>query len=306
MQKTYYAVLLLVLYSTLASGQRQHRETDRNSDGLAGKVKSIAIKEYAPADDASLKENLLESIVKQYDERGYLSEIKEFSPSETVIQRQVFTYVKKGNRREEMLYDEEGVLLEKTVMKLNSAGNPVQSVVSNASGNAVQKNTYLYDEKDRLLKQNGYDAKGKLSEKSYYIYNEKGLLFQYLSFNEFENKKILYKYDANKNPVEMTVYDSKTNAFLEKIVQKFDEKKNVVETNYLDEKNGLKSSTRCKYDEKGNTVEYMTLDAAKNITDVYTFSYQYDNQGNWVMQTAYKGKDKQMESRTERIIEYYE
>jgi hypothetical protein len=295
------AGLLFLLYSTFAIGQRQHCQPDRVNDGLQGKVKSIALKEYSATNDT----DLLESNIRYYDEWGYLTEIKEFNGDGTIVQRQVFVYTKKRSRKEELLYDEDGNLFEKTMIKLNSMGNPTQSIVMDPQGNMQGKNTYQYDEKDRLVQQNGYDAKGKLSEKSYYTYTN-DVLNQYLSFSEFENKKILYKYDVHKNPIEMLVYDSKTKDFLEKITQKFDQNKNVIETSYWDEKNGLKSTVLYKYDDKGNLLEYSVVDADKNIRDVFFFVYQYDKYNNWVWQTVYKGKDKQAESRIERIIEYYE
>ena len=305
MQKVCCAGMLFIIYSTFAIGQRQHKATDWSKDGLQGKVKSIAVKEYSAASDTSQQGDLLEYFIKNYDECGYLIEIKEFNDEKIVMQQQVAIYSKKRKQKEEMLYGEDGILLEKTITKLNSVGNPTQSIVINSQGKIQEKNTYQYDEKNRLLKQSGYDAKGKLSERSYYTYHN-DVLNQYLSFSEFENKKILYKYDANKNPIEMMIYDSKTNAFLEKITQKFDVQKNIVETTNWDEKNVLKSITAYKYDEKGNQIEYIVLDSNKNIQDSYTFSYQYDKQGNWIAQTVYRDKEKQMESRTERIIEYYE
>ncbi|MCL2132392.1 MAG: hypothetical protein FWH36_08105 [Lentimicrobiaceae bacterium] len=298
--------LSFLMYSTVASGQRQQKGNDLIDDGLQGKVKSITVKEYAQTNDTAQKGNLLEHNIRYYDEQGYLTETKEFDASGELSLRQVFTYSKKRNKKEELLYDENGTLIEKTLTKLNSAGNPTQSIITDSRGNLQQKNTYDYDEKNRLIKQNGYNEKGKLSERNYYTYNEKEVLIQYISFSEYENRKILYKYDANKNPIEMMVYEPKTNVLLEKIVQKFDAQKNRVEANYWDEKNNLKSSIFCKYDEKGNQLEYTVLDSAKNIQELYVFVYQYDTHNNWVSQTVYKGIEKEAETRIERKIEYYE
>ena len=306
MQKTFCIVWLFVCSLTFAFGQRQHKATDWTMDGLHGKVKMLTVKEYAPKSDTAKNEELIETSVRYYDELGYLSEIKEVDNLGVVQQRQVFVYTKKRNQLQEMLYDEEGKLLEKTVAKLNYAGNPTQSATFDERGKRQQKTVYEYNARDQLLQQSGYDEKGKLTEKSYYAYNEKGLLCKYLGFGEYENKKIIYKYDADKNSIEMLVYHSKTNAFLEKITQQFDAKKNIVAVNYWDENNVLKSSVLYKYDEKGNQSEYSVLDADKNIQDAYLFVYQYDNQNNWISQLVYKGKDKQAESRMERTIEYYE
>ena len=304
MQKVCCAGMLFIIYSTFAIGQRQYKATDWSRDGLLGKVKSIAAKEYAATSDTAQQGDLLESSIRYYDQSGYLTEIKEFNVEGMLAQRQVFVYTKKRNRREELLYDEDGILLEKTIAKLNSAGNPTQLIVIDAHGNVQEKNTYHYDEKGRLLQQSGYNARGKLSEKSYYTYHN-DVLSQYLTFSEYENKKIFYKYDAHKNPIELMVYHSKTNAFLEKITQKFDGNKNLTETSYWDTENVLKSSILYKYDEKNNQLEYTVLDADKNIQTLFVFVYQYDNLNNWISQTAYKDKDKQAESRMERIIEYF-
>jgi hypothetical protein len=297
------AGLLFVLCATLAFGQRQQGETDWHKDGLQRRVKSIAIKEYTATGDSTQRGEPLESIVKQYNEQGFLTEIKEFNEDGTIAQRQVVVHLKK--QREELLYGEDGKLLEKIVSKLNSAGNPTQSIVMNERGNVQEKTVYLYDEKERLVRQSGYDAKGKMSENCYYTYNN-DVLNEYLGFGEYENKKIVYKYDALKNPVELLVYDSKTNVFLEKITQQFDKNKNLTEISYWDEKNVLKSSVSYRYDEKDNLLEYTVSDTDKNISDKFSFDYQYDTHNNWTLQIVYKGGGKQAESRIERSIEYYD
>jgi hypothetical protein len=303
MRKIVWTGLLFVICLNFANAQRQHRENDWASDGLQGKVKRLIVKEFVLINDTLQEKVLLESSIRYYNEYGYLTEINEFDDRDSLTQKQVFVYSKNRHKLEELLYDEDEKLIEKTISKLNAMGNPTQSTVTDARGIVQQKNKYEYDEKDRLTRHSGYDAKGKLSERYYYLYNEKGVLNQYLSFSEYENKKIVYKYDANKNPIEMMVYDTKTNAFLEKIVQKFDHRKNVIETSYWNEKNDFKSSVSYKYDEKDNLLEYKVLDAEKTIRDVFTFVYQYDTRNNWVSQTASKNEDKQI---TERIIEYYE
>lgn len=282
-----------------------YNRTDWHKDGLQGRVKVLTVKEYAATSVSTQQDELLESSIRYYNEQGFLTEIKEFNGDGTLAQRQVFVYTKKETRREELFYDENGALFEKIITKLNFAGSPIQSVVMDAHGNVQEKNTYQYDEKERLLKQSGYDASGKLAEKSYYTY-QNDVLNQYLSFSEYENKKILYKYDAQKNPVELLVYHSKTNVFLEKVTQEFDRNKNLITANYWDEKNILKSSVSYKYDEKDNLLEYIVLDIDKSILDMFSFVYQYDRYSNWIGQTVYKGREKQIESRMERIIAYYE
>ena len=295
--------LFLLCSSFILLKPNVYSKTDLYKDGLRGRVKSISVKEYAATGDDTQQGEPLENSIRYYNEQGFLIEIREFNEDGTIAQRQVVVLSKK--QREELLYDEDGKLLEKTVSKLNSAGDPAQSIVMNERGNVLEKTVYLYDEKDRLVRQSVYDAKGKLSENGYYTYNN-DVLNEYLGFGEYENKKILYKYDAQKNPIELQVYDSKTNAFLEKITQKFDQNKNVIEVNYWDEKNMLKSSVLNKYDEKGNLLKYTELDADKSVLNVFSFDYQYDTHNNWTLQIVYKGKEKQMESRIERSIEYYE
>ena len=299
----YCVGLLFLLCSTLAVGQRQRNQNDWVNDGLHGKVKSIVIKEYFITNDTAQQGELLEYAVKNYNERGYLTEIKEFNGDGTMSQRQVFVYSKK--KQEELLYDEEGNLKEKTLTKLNIMEKPTQSIVVDARGKLQGKTTYQYDEKDRLIKQCGYNAKGKLSEKHYATY-EKDVLCQLLTFSEFANKKILYKFDIHRNPIEMMVYDSRTKVFLEKITQKFDENKNLIEKKSWDEKNTLKSSDCYKYDEKGNVLEQLLFDADMDFHGIYFYVYQYDRNNNWTSQTLYEGAEKQAEIRIERIIEYYE
>jgi len=304
MRKRVWAGLLLVLCTTLAFGQRQQRETDWDKDGLQGKVKSIAVKEYIATSDSIQRDEPIESIVKHYDESGYLTEVKEFGILGEIIQRQVFVYTQKRDQCEEILYDEEEKLSEKTITKLNPYGYPMQSKTMDNHGNLQQKMVYEYDG-NRLVQQSRYNSKGKPLEKNYYRYNEKGVLYQYIGFNEFENKKILYKYDVNKNPIELMIYDSKTNVFLEKVTQQFDSRKNIIEVNYYDEKGSIKSVVSNKYDEKGNQTEYIVWDSNKNIQEMFTFVYQYDKNNNWINQTVFKGEDKQAETTIERLIEYY-
>jgi hypothetical protein len=91
--------------------------------------------------------------------------------------------------------------------------------------------------------------------------------------------------------------------FIEKVMYQYDSLS--VKSIYVDKANKPTKSEYFLYDKQENLLAITLFDENGKITESHTFSYQFDNIGNWISQTTYTEKERNPISITERMITYW-
>jgi hypothetical protein len=190
-------ILIFVLSFTL-SILGQQKMSEKELDGLKGKVKSVTTvrdiiesKNYA---NNTLKK--LRDKVELYDENG--------APTESVDNeynyKYVYTFVD-GNLTSKMFQ-----IVKKETLKLATSDSEIRSKEKKTEDERYDlKYKYKFDDKKRIIEQNVISNTNELFNRIVYKYNEKGLLVEELRYSNGTvlNDQYFYKYDANDNLIEM-------------------------------------------------------------------------------------------------------
>ncbi|TQD34018.1 hypothetical protein [Haloflavibacter putidus] len=71
------------------------------------------------------------------------------------------------------------------------------------------------------------------------------------------------------------------------------------------QRNFVSTYTVFTYNEYGDVVEAKDMDAGKKVTDVRTYTYEYDKYGNWTMYWMYANEEEVPYVKGERLIKYF-
>ena len=301
-----FIICILFSIGNMGYAQKVKKITDAKNDNLFGRIKTIQTIEYT----ASMGENGIEkgekisSLFKQYNPAGYLLESSEHNSDGSMMQKEIFTYDKKNNRILELSYTEDDKVDQRVEIKYDAMNFPLKILTKDEKGKTFQKTIYQYNERGEIVQQNGYDYRGKLTEKSYYTYDNRGNLIQYVGYGEFDNRKISYQYNANNEITESIILNIK-NVFIEKIIHTYSDSPKSVKKTYLDINSKPLKSESYTYDINENLLEMTLADEHANITEKHIFTYQYDDQKNWIVQITYIGFEQKIVSIAERTITYY-
>lgn len=309
----------------------QENQTDLQELNLKGKVKSVRSVDYEAVEVSGevVKGRIVEDNFFAYNEAGNVVEKTKYYADGTPYEKFIVTYDSEGRVVEGSMYNSEGKIDFKKVVTYDNKGNKLTENEIDEMGVRV-KGSFEYDDKNNLINKNThffdenldtttifeYDKKGNLIKQHFYIVgggwrteiyskrSENGITIKEIqskSWKEKEEKKIL-KYDDKGNVIEKSKYDAKGN-LLERITYKYDTEGREIEVNWENPNGFLVYSKYIKtYNDRGIIAGVKYVYPNGNI-EQYVYSYEYDNQGNWIKKVLYIND---RPSITERKIEYYE
>ena len=187
-----FLTFICVAIGIASAFSQSSKPTDREIDGLKGKVKSVKIQEYKAISNSNeiVKGEKKDTYTMyKYDKRGNKIEISKYNSDESLDYKGIYKYDKKGNRIEESYYVSDGSLNSKIIYKYDDKGNKIEESHYKPDGSLDYK--YIFK----------YDDKGNYIEESYYNYDV-----------SLEYKKITeYKYDLERNWTErITISETQT------------------------------------------------------------------------------------------------
>lgn len=309
----------------------QENQTDLQELNLKGKVKSVRSVDYEAVEVSGevVKGRIVEDNFFAYNEAGSVVEKTKYYADGTPCEKFIVTYDSEGRVIEGCMYNSEGKIDFKKVITYDNKGNKLTENESNEKGEVRVKESFKYDDKNNLINKDTQFFDGNLDAKTVFEYDKKGNLIKQHLYREgswlteiyskrIENgitikeiqsksekqkkeKKIL-KYNDKGNVIEESEYDAKGN-LLERITYKYDAEGREIEVNWENPNGFLVYSKYIKtYNDRGilSGVKYVYPNG--NI-EQYVYSYEYDNQGNWIKKILYIND---RPSITERKIEYYE
>lgn len=270
----------------------------------------------------------------RYDKNRNQVEIESFKHHDSLGEKYVWTYDDLGNMIALDLFFE-GELEKRWIWRRDIDGNVLAYIVEvtnpEVSGYHDEENIYAYDEKGKKIEEIKY-VYGNLVGKDEFTYNENGDLAEKHSrssngtlhwkelfdYGDSGNltRKIRYEYLHGGLDCTFTyIYDTKGNLIEEsqsdncgKMVwgykEKRDSNENVIELQSYAYGGGLLSKTSIEYDTMGNVTEILLFDSEGLLERTTTYSYVYDQKGNWIKKTEYSNAVP--DSLTIREIEYYD
>lgn len=270
----------------------------------------------------------------RYDENGNQVEIESLKHHDSLGEKYIRTYDDLGNMIALDLYFE-GELEKRWIWRRDIDGNVLEYIVRvtdpEVSGYHDEENTYTYDEEGKKIEEIKY-AYGNLVGKDKFTYNENGDLAEIHSHSSNGTLvwKELYEYGDSGNLARKIIYrylygglyctfkyiyDTKGNLIEESMFDKYgkqewgyqeqrDSNDNVIEMQSFGYDGRLSSKTSIEYDTMGNVTEILLLDSEGLLERTITYSYVYDQKGNWTKRTEYRNAIPA--SLTIREIEYYD
>jgi len=194
--------------------------------------------------------------------------------------------------------------LEKSINTLDKNGRLIGGKKYNSNGDIIETWKYSYDDNGNTAEINYYDIDGTLSRKmvnahddennwlGYKNYNSKGEVTEHHANIYFENgnlkEKSRYKPDGS-------LIDRKTN--------EYDDNGNVIFSKAY-KSDGSFMIYKSEYDDMNNKVENYWINEKGEQTRQYSYSYVYDQYGNYI--TKKRSKDGVLNSMWVRKIEYYD
>jgi len=217
-----------------------------------------------------------------FNEMGNKTEYNSYTNNE-LMEKTVYQYDEKGRKIKELTsglvdnfnYGSNDSLIEWTRFRDNQM--EFRHIYTyNPNGNLIQD-----ESNDGLLTTYEYNQSGDKTETDYFVWGKAQ------NYKKDLKRKIIYKYDNNKNVVGKTDYTPAVPSFSqpEQTIQssyRYDNKGNLIEA--ID--NGVKHLY--KYDVNGNQIEETGISAKGEVFSKITYKYEYDAKMNWTKQTKFE------------------
>lgn len=271
-------IYLLALLAFHCACNAENNDNNRAKNDLNGKIKSVKESYYRAGNtegDFKLRSINETTFNKEGNKTSYI----QYTSDGDTISKQLYTYDDKNNLIEDNLYNSYGGLSSNTTYKYDSKGNRVEEILFE-EGYSPSKESYKYDDRNNIIEKKQYNPEGICWNKIRYKYDETGKMVEenHLAPDDAHIEKKLYKYDDNGNVIEVQSLSSLNRSHNYKTLSMYDDKNNLIEYSYIQD---------------GNSAPFKT-----------TYSYEFDEPGNWIKSTEFK--DDIPQNKTEREIEYFD
>ena len=255
---------------------------DWANDGLKGSVASYRITNYLAALD-----------------------LGEIFPSDVIGAEGRIVYNQKGNRVEEFWRFNEETSRKEYVY--DEVENCVELLSYNPSNEVEERGVFVY-EKGILREELYYNAKNELFSKLEYTFDENGNLTK---LSEYDPKGILEESHTSKfkdglEQERYTYYYDENNILVTKYEYVYDKNRNLIEGLLYDNAKNLLGRWVYAYDEFQNLISEESIDAEEVLVEKRTYTYKYDEKGNWVERITYDGVENEPRVITKRQFEYFD
>ena len=280
------SMFVFIIFSLTTNAQSK-KKSDAEREGLRGKVKSVNEKYY---EEKRIFFGLISIKVQFWDE------FKEFNNNGNIIYEEKPSY-HGGDYRDREFY------------KYNERGDCIEKIDSNyENGNKysyLSRYEYIYDKKGNIREEKWYSY-NKLNYNYYYKYDDKGNCIEELSkgIKDSTFSKDIYKRDTNGQMIVWERYN-KLGDFDSKLVYKLDESGNRIKVEYYNEDLNKERETIYIYNSEGDVIIEIHYDVKSKRTYSKIYSYQYDDNFNWIKRIEYN-EDMNVNYITKRKIKYYD
>jgi len=250
--------------------------------------------------------------IYEYNFKNELVAIKEYDSEYNLAKESLFEYDRNGNKIKESLfedamlktillfeYDDNGNNIKETRIK---NGKPVFIKLNNYENSRIIE-SFFYD----LKKWMGFNLEDFLDTRTEFRYNEKGEKIEETKYDRSNRLKsrLTSKFDEKGNLVEIiSTHVWGENYIDDRRTYKYDDSGNEIETIMFNSDGSIQRHFVYEYDVNGNKIKEISYMNDQNWIDSTFFSYDYDNEKNWIKTISFD-KMKKPKYIEEREIVYW-
>ena len=201
----------------------------------------------------------------------------EYNSQDILTNKTKFIYDDKGRLKEEHFYFKEPTVQFRNVYDYDDEGRKIKD--ARYKGEELDYTTlFTYEGNNLASRETTEGTENKPVRIEKFSYDANGNLAKEYMFDAFDKSETIdeYKYDSNKNMIQRTLTENKKVVF----------------------------ETTNEYDTKGNLSKTITVDAENTPIQQLSYTYEYDDKGNWIKKTVYKNDEPFVI--VERNITYFE
>ncbi len=288
-------ILIYVLGISCLSFSFERGETELEQKGLKGKVKSVV--EYEEVDQLNFGDSLkMVTKIYKFDQTGRKIIISYASKNKIYLKD---SYVYANNRLvETMAYNR---IYSRIRNIYDSIGKLTQDVYYNRREKVKNVAVYQYDSNGFLTGFISYDKKGRKLWSNAYTLDERGnrlIIYEAISSRKglIPHKVYENRYDTENRLIEQIFYwreygtkPTDTGIFRSMERYVYNDKGKIQQLDLYDIHRKFISSETYEWNQHGDISSSITRDKNGQITHLWTFTYLYDAQGNWISQRSYVG-----------------
>lgn len=224
----------------------------------------------------------------EYHSSGVLMEDSHYHGSDAVDRRTLHHLNSDAKCELTEIVKSNPALNQRHVYQLGPSGFPVRREDRNSQDQIINIYEYVFDDQGRKREETELTPEGVVLKKWLYQYNENGSL---ASVNRYDPEgkqqvKRNYVYDDAGRLISEQILDAK-NALSGGWDYSYDAAGNRVEEAMHSSKDGLESLRVFTYDERGSVASLTNYGQGGDVSLREAYRYQYDEQGNWIVKTAY-------------------
>lgn len=225
------------------------------------------------------------------------------------LPRQTVTFDEQGNVLTAIVYKPDGSLLRKLswAHEYDKAGREIKTYYYNDKGVLTNTGVHVYDLKDRRTQTTQINPNGSINHLRSYSYDDQGNIIRESHRNENGSPRLLInrKYDTAGRATE-EVYINAKGALHHRNVMTYDQRGNQTGWTLFKQDGTAVQPFRntFSYDERGNIKEVITHSAGGVLKSKESFSYEFDDVGNWIKRVATREIFKENGSRIETEVTY--
>ena len=282
MKKSIHLSLVFAILTITLSAQ-----SDRDKLSLKGSPKSVKSIEYKVVEKfGKITKTDIENGVKyDFDSHGFLLLKQQYGIKGAPINQIAYEYNKRHSPIKEDLKDAKGKLLQRTINEYNDINKLRFKSIYQSDGSLTKKSAYTYVSRYKLNRVVTYDKEGHEALILEYKYPKRKKYIEITTINPKSKVKTkVERYDLNAHLIMSAVYDVVGN-LKNKFIFTYQNDKLVKSLYFI----GDDEITRreLKYNDKGFLIEEKFHYPQKGVTEVYAYTYEYDNHANWLKRTKH-------------------
>lgn len=194
----------------------------------------------------------------------------------------VYTYRDDGTQIGKTRYRVDGEIVLRFSAELGETGNIERTVVYERDGSVNFVYKYRYDSKGNRIEEAHYSGDtGELRYRETFSHDSKGNLTQTIGYAADGSESFSRRFSYDDEGRKLEEHGIIEREPFRTIRYMYDEQGNVASTVVLMGDGSLHSKTKSKYDEHGNELEHIRF-LDDGIISKETYTYEYDQRGNWI------------------------
>lgn len=289
-------LMIFILYPLALCSLGGIMKSDRDKDGLRGRVRTISTKtvKLSIKDGKLIEESWLLPHVDSFDKHRRKAERVLYNHDGSVRCRDFFSYDPNGNPAKWSRFDATGALISETAYSREPDNERVVEDSYDGNRALIERSVRSYDKKDDQTTVVIYDGQGRLVSKTVEFHDEKGRETEvFICHGNPKDATDQAASDRKKN-----VASKKTNEDMRmqslchdanpvgRMVMSYNDEKNMMELLAYTNTNLLEAKQVVVSDEHEHVIEIADYTAGGNLKSKTIYTREFDSQGNWTKQTT--------------------